>query len=68
MKSNGRDVVARLVKTLGANCHASGFDARRRKTAHLVIKCGTGCWALSPAQVNNMPIAGYGRFRKLHAK
>ncbi|KAL0817259.1 hypothetical protein Bca101_073703 [Brassica carinata] len=48
---DGRDVVARLVKTLGANCHAPGFDARRRGTAHPVIKCGTGCWALSPAQV-----------------
>ncbi|KAF2618754.1 hypothetical protein F2Q68_00042539 [Brassica cretica] len=46
-----RDVVARLVRTLGANCHAPGFDARRRGTAHPVIKCGTGCWALSPAQV-----------------
>uniref|UniRef100_A0A0D3DUQ0 F-box domain-containing protein n=1 Tax=Brassica oleracea var. oleracea TaxID=109376 RepID=A0A0D3DUQ0_BRAOL len=41
---------SRLVKTLGANCHAPGFDARRRGTAHPVIKCGTGCWALSPAQ------------------
>ena len=46
-----RDVVARFVRALEANCHAPGFDARRRGTAHPVIKCGTGCWALSPAQV-----------------
>ncbi|CAN6907791.1 unnamed protein product [Brassica oleracea] len=26
------------------------FDAKRRGTAHLVIKCGTGCWTLSSAQ------------------
>ncbi|KAF3571558.1 hypothetical protein F2Q69_00060672 [Brassica cretica] len=36
---------------LMANCHAHGFDARRRRTAHSVTKCGTGCWALSPAQL-----------------
>ncbi|KAF2548021.1 hypothetical protein F2Q70_00020581 [Brassica cretica] len=41
----------RLVRALGTNCNALGFDARRRGTAHHVIKCGTGCWALSPAQV-----------------
>ncbi|KAL0754259.1 hypothetical protein Bca101_091927 [Brassica carinata] len=46
-----RDVVARLVRTLGANCHAPGFDARRRGTVYFVIKCGTGCWVLSPVQV-----------------
>ncbi|WZZ35659.1 hypothetical protein YC2023_019060 [Brassica napus] len=38
-------------KDLGVNCHAPGFDVRRRGTAHPVIKYGTGCWTLSPAQV-----------------
>ena len=46
-----RDEVAHLVRTLWANCHAHGFDAKRRRTTHSVIKCGTGCQALSPAQV-----------------
>ncbi|CAF2143970.1 unnamed protein product [Brassica rapa subsp. narinosa] len=45
------DEVAHLVRILWANCHAHGFDARRRRTAHSVTKCGTGCWALFPAQV-----------------
>ncbi|KAF3502477.1 hypothetical protein F2Q69_00040863 [Brassica cretica] len=45
------DVVSRLVRTLEANCHVPGFDVSRRGTAHPIIKCGTGCWALSPAQV-----------------
>ncbi|CAN6896905.1 unnamed protein product [Brassica oleracea var. botrytis] len=46
-----RDEVAHLVRIVWANCHAHRFDARQRRTAHSVIKCGTGCWALSPAQV-----------------
>ncbi|KAF3575919.1 hypothetical protein DY000_02035206 [Brassica cretica] len=54
-----RDVVARLVRILGANCHAPGFDARRSGTAHPVIKCGTGCWALSPAQEYGVTIYLY---------
>ncbi|KAF3506812.1 hypothetical protein F2Q69_00009215 [Brassica cretica] len=37
-----RDESALLVRVLGANCHASGFDASRRRTAHPCHEVSTG--------------------------
>ena len=37
-----RDESTLLVRALGANCHASGFDANRRRTAHPCHEAGTG--------------------------
>ena len=31
-----------MVRALGANCHASGFDASQRRTAHPCHEAGTG--------------------------
>ena len=62
-----RDESVLLVRSLGANCHVSGFDASQRRTAHPCHEAGigpSGSGHTLPGEADPLPDRTQGKIRE----